>query len=254
MPTLSGRYSESPLERLGPFAVTPIGIRLNPGGLTGVWAVENSRDAIFEALRRRETYGTSGPRIRVRFFGGWSLPEDMCEHEEFAEIGYGMGVPMGGDLPALPGDGAVPRFFLYAEKDPGTAEQPGTPLQRVQIIKGWLERNGEAIAGRLKVFDVAGNRENGSGVDPESGEAWGTDYESLCTVWTDTEFRPEERAFHYARVIENPACRWSARECNRLPAAERPSSCSEPDPPKTIQERAWTSPVWYSPIKTESTN
>ncbi len=242
-----GELEDTPQERLGPFGVTPIGIRTNPGGLTGVWAVENSRDALFEALRRRETYGTSGPRIRVRLFAGWDLPQDMCGQEDFAETGYRRGVPMGGDLPPRPGGGAAPRIFVYAERDPGTAERAGTPLQRVQIVKGWLERHGESVARRLEIFDVAGSPENGAGVDPESCATWGTEYESLCAVWSDPEFQPAERAFYYARVIENPTCRWSALECNRLPAGERPETCSGSDPPRTIQERAWTSPVWYTP-------
>jgi hypothetical protein len=242
-----GKLEDTPQKRLGPFGVTPIGIRTNPGGITGVWALENSRDAVFEALRRRETYGTSGPRIRVRFFGGWDLPGDMCEQEDFPETGYRTGVPMGGDLPPWPGGGAALRIFVCAERDPGTQGRAGTPLQRIQIIKGWLEGDGQAFAGRLKVFEVAGSRENGAGVDPESCESWGVDYERLCTVWTDPAFKPDERAYYYARVIENPTCRWSALECNRLSAEDRPASCSDGDPPRTIQERAWTSPVWYSP-------
>ncbi|MEJ2239968.1 MAG: DUF3604 domain-containing protein, partial [Gemmatimonadales bacterium] len=172
------------------------------GGLAVVWAEENSREAIFSAMRRKETYGTSGPHITVRFFGGWSYPGNMCDDPSFATIGYQRGVPMGGDLPAPP-DGGAPTFFLSAIQDPGTEETIGTPLQRIQIIKGWLDEAGEYHA---ETFDVGGNPDNGASVDlatcePQPGTGGFTE---LCAIWTDPSFDSGRPAFYYARVIENP--------------------------------------------------
>lgn len=231
-------------ERLGPFSLTPTGIRLNPGGLTAVWAEENSRDAVFEALLRRETYGTSGPRIALRFFGGWRFPGSMCGDPDFARIGYDRGVPMGGELPPAPDPGIPAQFAVLAERDPGTEEKSGNLLQRIQIIKGWIDADGRP---REKVFDVAGNPENGAGADPETCEIRGQGFEALCTVWTDPEFDPEEPAFYYARVLENPSCRWSTYECNRLDPGDRPPACRNQGIAKIVQERAWASPIWYRP-------
>lgn len=231
-------------ERLGGFSLTPTGIRLNPGGLTAVWAVENSRDAIFEAFLRRETYGSSGPRIALRFFGGWQFPGSMCGDPDFAGIGYRRGVPMGGELPPAPDLAAAPQFAVLAERDPGTDERPGNLLQRIQIVKGWIDAAGQA---REKVFEAAGDPGNGAEADPETCETRGPGFETLCVVWTDPEFKPEEPAFYYARVLENPSCRWSTYECNRLSPGERPPACSDPTIAKTVQERAWASPIWYRP-------
>ncbi len=216
----------------------------NPGGLAAVWAEENSRDAIFDALKRRETFGTSGPRLVVRFFGGWDYPEDLCEEPDFVEKGYQGGVPMGGDLPPRPDGEDAPRFAVLAVREADLGSTEGTPLQRVQVIKGWLNPEGAAVQ---KVFDVAGDPDNGAGVDLGTCAATGTGFDTLCTVWTDPDFDPGQRAFYYARVLENPTCRWSAYECIRLPAGERPAHCTDPDVDKTIQERAWTSPIWYRP-------
>jgi hypothetical protein len=230
----------------------PDAIYVNPGGLAGVWAEENSRDAIFEAMRRREAYGTSGPRIVVRFFGGWDLPADMCNRPDFATLGYQHGVPMGGDLPlqhrstAAPQHGS-PSFAVWALKDPGTAGEPGTQLQRIQIVKLWIEE-GES---REKVYDVAGDGANGAGVDVTTCERKGPGFDELCNVWRDPDFNPAERAVYYARVVENPTCRWSTWICNtqevdckgNVPADLAP--CCDERYPKTIQERAWTSPIWY---------
>ncbi len=242
-----GIKEDTPGERLTLGGITHQGLIANPGGLAAVWARENSRDEIFEALRRRETYGTSGPRIRVRLFGGWDLPLELCHDPRSVETGYRQGVPMGGDLPPWPGEGVVPRLFVYAEKDPGAAGRVGTPLERIQIIKGWLERNGDSVIKAVQVFDVAGSRDSSAGVDPESCETWGTDFERLCTVWVDETFDPEQRAFYYVRVLENPTCRWSTWDCIRLPPEERPEACRDPQMKKIIQERAWTSPIWYRP-------
>jgi hypothetical protein len=216
----------------------------NPGGLAAVWAEENSRDAIFAALKRRETFGTSGPRMAVRFFGGWDYPEGLCGEPDFVEMGYGRGTPMGGDLPPRPQGAGAPRFAVLAVREADHSRKEGTPLQRVQIIKGWLNLAGEPVH---KVFDVAGDPNNGASVDLDTCETRGEGFDTLCTVWTDPEFDPRERAFYYARVVENPTCRWSTYDCIRLSMEERPAHCSDPAIHKTIQERAWTSPIWYLP-------
>ena len=223
------------------------------GGLAVVWAEENSREAIFNAMRRKETYGTSGPHIVVRFFGGWSLPAGMCSDPDFATVGYRRGVPMGGDL-ASPPASAAPTFFVSAIQDPGTHENPGTPLQRIQIVKGWLDEAGEH---RAKVFELAGDPDNGAGVDPTTCEpqAGRGGFPELCATWTDPAFEPNRAAFYYARVIENPVCRWTTWQCMADGIdCERPETvtegyegCCEERVPKTIQERAWTSSIWYSP-------
>ncbi|MEM8608429.1 MAG: DUF3604 domain-containing protein [Myxococcota bacterium] len=252
----------------------------SPGGLAGVWAEENSRDSIFDAMRRRETFGTSGPEIVVRFFGGWSYADDICDAAELASIGYAEGVPMGSDLPAQSDDGSAPVFVVSARQDLGTPGDPGMPLQRLQIVKGWIDDAGEH---RVQVYDVAGDPDNGAAVDLATCDAQpgAGGFESLCSRWVDPEFDPAERAYYYARVIENPKCRWSQQQCNEAgvdcsnPATvtegfgeccdltdaqceaeavdcdgDVPSeleSCCRPRMPKTIQERAWTSPIWYAP-------
>jgi uncharacterized protein DUF3604 len=218
-------------------------LTLSPGALAGVWAEENSRASLFDALRRKETLATSGTRITARAFGGWSFPAGICDDPGFARVGYAQGVPMGGILPERPAAAAAPTFAVSALRDPGTAEQPGTPLQRLQIIKGWLV-NGEA---HQQVYDVAGNRDNGASVDLATCATSGPGADALCTVWTDPDFDPGQRAFYYVRVLENPSCRWSTWLCNRLPTDQRPPACTDPNVPKTIQERAWTSPIWYEP-------
>ncbi|MGH7899177.1 MAG: DUF3604 domain-containing protein, partial [Candidatus Binatia bacterium] len=226
-------------------------IENNSGGLTVVWAEENSRDAIFEALRRRETYATSGTRPIVRFFGGWQYPDELCDSTTFTADADGGGVPMGGLLPNPPGAGA-PRFAVFALKDP-----TGGDLQAVQIVKGWVDASGMT---HEKVFEVAGDRGNGASVDPATCAPTGAGASSLCAVWTDPEFDSAAPAFWYARVLENPSCRWSTRYCqargvNPLDAdctaqAEAAggnlAACCPADPVRPIvQERAWTSPIWW---------
>jgi hypothetical protein len=234
-------------------------LRTNPGGLTVVWAEENSRDAIFDALRRRETYATSGTRPVVRFFGG-DLAGLACGTRDFVRAAYATGTPMGGELGALRG-GRSPRFAVWAAKDPGTAERPGTGLQRIQIVKGWVDRNGRT---HERVFHVAGNRRRGR--RPRHCTPRGAGFRELCAIWRDPTFNRRQRAFYYARVLENPTCRWSTLVCRGAGVDPLSPRCAEQaaaagaafadcclgtandafmEP--VVQERAWTSPIWYRP-------
>ena len=213
------------------------------GGLAGVWAEQNTRAAIFAALKRRETFATSGTRITVRFFAGWNFPNKIDGSTDLAALGYARGVPMGGDLPA-PDNAAAPGFILWAMKDP-----QGVNLQRIQVIKGWLEQG----KSREQVYDVAcsdglvpdpdTNRcpDNGASVNPEdcsvSTEQGAVE---LKSQWQDPDFDAQQHAFYYLRVLENPSCRWSTWE------ALRENKDPFDDVDLTIQERAWSSPIWYS--------
>jgi hypothetical protein len=243
-----GLRDATPPYRLTRFA--PGGIEANPGGLAVLWAEENSRDALFAAMRRREAYATSGNRPIVRFFGG-RIPANLCGKAAFAELGYERGVPMGGEIGPVLG-GNSPRFAVLAQKDAGTVDAPGTQLQRIQIVKGWIDGNGLA---QEAVFDIAGDAGNGATVDTATCEVSGPGFDSLCAVWEDPQFDRTQRAFYYARVLENPTCRWSTRLCNDLgvdcsmPGSVPPEyeTCCDPLFPKTIQERAWTSAIWYRP-------
>ena len=212
-------------------------------GLTGLWAEENTRAALFRALRRRETYATSGPRLRVRFFGGVGLARRIGRSRDPAAAGYVHGVPMGGVL-AGPA-GSAPDFFVSALRDPRSGR-----LQRAQIVKGWLE-GGET---RERVFDVACSDglqpglvshrcpDNGARVDlADCSTSRDKGAEALRTVWTDPDFDTGQPAFYYVRVLENPGCRWSTWDAVRVGVTPNPVL------PPIIQERAWTSPIWYAP-------
>jgi len=237
------------------------GLSGNAGGLAGVWAEENSRDALFAALRRRETYATSGTRPVVRFFAG-SLDGVRCGAPDFVARAYQTGTPMGGELGAVRGSES-PRFAVLALKDPGTAAAPGTDLQRIQIVKGWVD---DAGAVHEQTFDVAGEADNGAGVDPATCAPRGRGAAELCALWEDPAFDPAERAFYYARVLENPSCRWSTYVCKTAGVDPFAADCAaqaaaadaafadccltQADDPflsPTVQERAWSSPIWYRP-------
>jgi hypothetical protein len=228
----------------------PSGVETNPGGLAVLWAEENSRDALFAAMQRREAYATSGTRPIVRFFGG-RLPSNLCDDPAFAEHGYQAGVPMGGELGPVQGKKS-PRFAVLAQRDPGRPGNPGMPLQHVQIIKGWIDSTGTA---QEQVFEIAGDPNNGASVDTTTCTPSGAGFDSLCQVWEDPAFDRSQRAFYYARVLENPVCRWSTHVCNQLgldcsnpgSVPAELSACCDPLYPKAIQERAWTSPIWYRP-------
>ncbi len=212
-----------------------------PGGLVGVWAEENSREAVFDAIRRKEVFGTSGPRIRPRFFASWDYPDDLCTRSDLVVAADGVGVPMGGDLPARKGD--APVFAAWAARDPGSPTVPGGRLQRIQIIKGWVGDEGGL---HHRVVDVAGG-DNGASVDPNTCEPQGAGEDFLCGVWRDPDFDPTRRAVYYARIVENPSCRYSAWDCLGLPESDRPSGCYGSPMQDVQQERAWTSPIWYTP-------
>jgi hypothetical protein len=216
----------------------------NPGGLAGVWAPENTRDALFDAMKRRETFGTSGPRIKVRLFGGWSLPPDLASRADFVGQGYKLGVPMGQDLPAK-GRAGAPSFLVWAAADPQSAK-----LRRIQIIKGWSDGKAthEAIydvsCSDGLVPDPRSHRcpSNGATVDlKDCSITAGKGAAELRTMWLDPEFDPKRPAFYYARVFENPSCRWSAWDALRI---GRPVP---PIPSPAQEERAWSSPIWYEP-------
>jgi hypothetical protein len=217
----------------------------NPGGLAGVWAEENTRESIFDALKRRESFATSGTRIRVRFFGGWNYPADLHRRRDLVETAYHSGVPMGGDLPAKPGQVKAPHFVAWATKDPASAN-----LQKIQIVKGWAE-GGESYE---KVYDIAcsdglkpGSKthrcaDNGATVSlTDCGYSKDKGAPELSASWTDPDFKPADRAFYYVRVLENPTCRWSTYDAHRANVA------LPDDVPPTIHERAWSSPIWFTP-------
>jgi hypothetical protein len=236
-------------ERMGhPFWENEKGIIMGWGqvasGLAAVWARENTRASIFDAMERKEVYATTGSRMTVRFFGGWDFVDNDLASRSPAFAGYKKGVPMGGDL--LPRAGRqAPTFMVFALRD-----LIGGNLDRIQIIKGWMDRSGTT---HEKVYDVAwsGDRKPGSDgklppvgntVDAKTANFTNTIGASeLGTVWTDPDFDAKQKAFYYARVIEIPTPRWSTIEAFRF-AIPIPDGA-----PVSTQERAYTSPIWYTP-------
>ena len=207
------------------------------GGLAGVWAEENSREAIFDALARREAFATSGTRIAPRFFAGWDLPADLCARGDLVARADSGGVPMGGTLSARPGEATL-RFVVEARRDPRSA-----PLERIEVVKAWYGRDGKF---HEAVHEVA-RASAGSSVDVETCEIEGTGADVLCATWSDPDFDGTRAAVYYARILEGPSCRWSTWRCLSMPPDGRPDGCSDPRIPRTLQERAWTSPIWFVP-------
>jgi len=214
-------------------------------GLTAVWARENTRGQIFDSMRRKEVYATTGTRIRVRVFGGWDFQADELVRPDFIAQGYRRGVPMGGNLFAAP-DGGAPRFMIRALRDPD-----GANLDRVQIIKGWLDDDGET---HERIYDVAVSDGRQIGADGRTRQPVGTtvDIENatftntigdamLTAHWQDPDFDPAESAFYYVRVLEIPTPRWTTYDAAFFDI-DRPDIV-----PATVQDRAYTSPIWYTP-------
>ena len=168
----------------------------------------------------------------------------MCAEPDFAKEGYARGVPMGGRLAAGPAGGAAPSFAVSALADPGIPGRPGGLLQRIQIVKGWVDEEGLF---HQRISDVAGDSRSDAAVDLGTCAPTGAGATSLCAVWSDPDFDPSIDAFYYARIVEDPSCRWSAHLCLSLPEAKRPDGCTSDRLPRVIQERAWTSPIWYAP-------
>ena len=223
------------------------GTATGSGGLAGVWAEANTREAIYDALRRKETYATSGTRLRVRFFGGWAYADGLPDQADWLRAAYAGGAPMGGDLPARPDGAGAPRFVVQAVKDPD-----GANLDRAQIVKVW--RDGDDY--RDQVYDVA--LAGGRAPDPATGAvpAVGNTVDlsnatytntigatQLAAVWEDPDFDPDLPAVYYLRVIEIPTPRWSLFVALKF-GWPHPS-----DRPLTIQERAWSSAIWYVPAE-----
>jgi uncharacterized protein DUF3604 len=237
-------------------------------GATGVWAPQNERTAIFDAIQRKETFGTSGPLIRVRFFGGWGYDGKLHKDKEFVKKAYAGGVPMGGDLPAKPASAKAPTFAVWALKDPDSGN-----LDRVQIVKGWYKNgypwekiydvawsDGRKLAGKkgevVKIVlsdgvNVSTNYHTvppgqlppvGNTVDVKNATYTNTIGDNeLSATWTDPDFDPSQHAVYYVRVLEIPTPRWSTYDAKALGVTPPPMV------PTSIQERAWSSPIWYTP-------
>ena len=247
-PGVHGNIDYSPEVRLsgaGTVAGEPA-IFFGTPGATGVWAPENTREAIFYGIKNTEVFGTSGTLMRVRFFGGWDFPKNLVKDKDFVKKAYAGGVPMGQDLPAKPKNSKAPTFAVWAMKDPESGN-----LDRVQIIKGWYDKRGY---GFQKIYDVAwsDNRKPdaktgklppvGNTVDIKTAKYTNDIGDTqLSAVWTDPDFDPSQHAMYYARVIEIPTPRWSTYDAVEL-GVEPPKEV-----PATIQERAWASPIWYTP-------
>ena len=239
-----GEVDATPEKRLAGTVASGMNIlQTGTSGLAGVWAEENTREALFAAMQRKEVFGTSGVRIKVRMFGGWEYPSDTLHARDWVKVGYARGVPMGGDLPEM--RSKAPQFIVQAVKDPDDGN-----LDRIQVVKGWT-KNGQIFE---KIYDVAwsGDRK----IDPATGklppvgstvnikDATYTNTigsVELKTLWSDPEFDPSLNAFYYARVLQIPTPRWSTYDAKKLGILPPSDVAAE------IQERAWTTPIWYSP-------
>jgi len=236
-----GRW-EHLVGEFGPLRI--VGWEMTAAGYAGVWATENTREALFDAMERKEVYGTTGPRIIVRLFGGWDFVAEDARTRLPAATGYRKGVPMGGDLAPRP-EGRAPSFLVAAAKDPYSGN-----LDRIQIVKGWLDADGKTGE---RVYDVVWSGDRTPGPDGKlpsvgdtvdvSGATWSNSIGApeLITVWRDPDFDPALPAFYYARVIEIPTPRWTAYDAKRFGV-----QMADEVPMKT-QERAYTSPIWYNP-------
>jgi hypothetical protein len=242
-----GTQDDTPKKRLDPKPNSSgeNGFGVSSAGTTAVWAEENTRTAIFDAMKRKETYGTSGTLIRLRFFGGWNYQDNLVTNKNFVKDAYATGVPMGGDLTAWPKGAKGPKFAIWALKDPESGN-----LDRIQVIKGWVELG----LPQQRIYDVA--LSDGRKVDPRTGyvppvgntvDIKNATYTNdigdsqLSVVWQDPDFDPKLPAVYYVRVLEIPTPRWSTYDAMAL-GVEPPKGV-----PATIQERAWSSPIWYTP-------
>ena len=248
-----GLLDDTPEKRMNPNknASGDVAARVGSAGITAVWAEENTREGLFDAMKSKETYGTSGPLIRLRFFGGWSYPKDLVNKDDFVKQAYAGGVPMGRDLPAKAGK--APTFAVWALKDPESGN-----LDRIQIIKAFVNKWGRPDE---KIYDVVWSDEQTRSIDASgkltpvgntvniekatySNDTIGAN--QLRAVWTDPDFNPAQRALYYVRVLEIPTPRWSTYDAAKLgiPPLE--------NVPATLQERAWSSPIWYTPAPTQT--
>ena len=241
-------FENNPKERLTGVPGQPAGQiqqiqEFSSGGLAGVWAPQNTREAIWDAMQRKETFATSGPMIKLRFFGGYDLAAADVNSADFIKQAYANGVPMGGNL--KPAAGKPPTFLVMALKDPKSGN-----LDRIQIVKGWLDASGKQ---HEKIYDVAWSGERKPGTNGKLPAVGNTvDLKTATTAdtigaaqlaagWTDPDFKPGERAFYYARVLEIPTPRWNTYD------AVRQNMAPLTKVPATLQERAWSSPIWYAP-------
>jgi len=243
-----GLLDDTPEKRMNPNknASGDVAARVGSAGITAVWAEENTREGLFDAMKSKETYGTSGPLIRLRFFGGWSYPKDLVNKDDFVKQAYAGGVPMGRDLPAKAGK--APTFAVWALKDPESGN-----LDRIQIIKAFVNKWGRPDE---KIYDVVWSDEQTRSIDASgkltpvgntvniekatySNDTIGAN--QLRAVWTDPDFNPAQRALYYVRVLEIPTPRWSTYDAAKLGIAPLENV------PATLQERAWSSPIWYTP-------
>jgi hypothetical protein len=246
-----GAMDDTPKKRLNPVpnATGEYGYTVSTAGTTAVWATENTREGIWNGMMSKETYGTTGTLIRLRFFGGWAYPKNLVKDEKFVEKAYKAGVPIGQDLHKKPDSAKAPTFAVWALKDPESGN-----LDRIQIIKGWSDlRNGMP---RENLYDVVWSDTDKRKPDSKTGKlppvgntvdikkaAYTNDIgdSQLSVVWTDTDFDPKMKAVYYVRVLEIPTPRWSTYDAAKL-GVEPPKGV-----PATIQERAYSSPIWYTP-------